>query len=119
MKMWRNAPVHIGLVILIALAAIFFIRQHGARGAASAATGMPEGHRLAEAWCASCHAIEPHGMAMPNQPPSFETIANQQGMTALSLNVFLKTSHKDMPNLIIAPDQADALVSYILSLKTN
>jgi hypothetical protein len=33
--------------------------------------------------------------------------------------VFLKTSHQNMPDLVIAPDQADALASYILSLKTN
>jgi hypothetical protein len=31
----------------------------------------------------------------------------------------LKTSHENMPNLIIAPEQGDALASYILSLKTN
>jgi len=50
---------------------------------------------------------------------SFEAIANRHGTTALSLKVFLKTSHENMPNLVIAPDQADALASYILSLKTN
>jgi hypothetical protein len=33
--------------------------------------------------------------------------------------VFLKSSHQNMPNLVIAPDQADALAGYILSLKTN
>jgi hypothetical protein len=33
--------------------------------------------------------------------------------------VFLKTNHANMPNLVIAPDQADALASYILSLNTH
>jgi hypothetical protein len=51
--------------------------------------------------------------------PSFEAIAKRNGTTALSLKVFLKTSHQNMPNLIIAPDQADALASYILSLRND
>jgi len=33
--------------------------------------------------------------------------------------VFFQTSHRSMPNLIIAPDQADDLVNYILSLKRD
>jgi len=31
--------------------------------------------------------------------------------------VFWKTSHQTMPNLVISPQQADALSSYILSLR--
>jgi hypothetical protein len=56
---------------------------------------------------------------MLDQAPGFEAIANRHGTTALSLKVFLKTSHQNMPNLVIAPDQADALANYILSLKTS
>ena len=74
---------------------------------------------LAEAWCETCHATEPHTAGMFDQAPSFEAIANRRGTTALSRKVFLKTSHANMPKLIIAPSQADALASYILSLKTN
>ena len=51
--------------------------------------------------------------------PSFEAIANPPGVTPLALKVFFRTSHKDMPNLVIGRDKADALVSYILSLKNN
>ncbi len=57
---------------------------------------------------------------MSDQAPGFAaSIANRYGTTALSLKVFLKTSHQNMPNLVIAPDQADALANYILSLKTQ
>lgn len=115
--MWRNAPLHIGLVILLALVAFFLIRVHSAAGATPAETSASEGHRLAEAWCQGCHAVEPHVLEMPNEPPSFRTIANQPGITPLALKVFFRTSHKDMPNLVIGPDEADALASYILSLK--
>jgi mono/diheme cytochrome c family protein len=78
-----------------------------------------EGYRLAEAWCKSCHAIDPHMAGILDHAPSFEVIANRHGTTELSLKVFLRTSHQDMPDLVIAPDQADALANYILSLKTN
>lgn len=117
--MWRNAPLHIGLVILIALAAFLFIRIHPAGGTTRAETSIAAGHRLAKAWCESCHAIRPHVLEMPGEPPSFQVIANQPGMTPLALKVFLRTSHKDMPNLVIAPDQAEALANYILSLKSK
>jgi len=117
--MWRNAHLHIGLVILIALAAFLFIRMRPAGGATAVETNISEVHRLARDWCERCHVIEPHMVAMPSPAPSFEAVANQPGITALALKVFFRTSHKDMPNLVIAPDQADALASYILSLKAN
>jgi len=56
---------------------------------------------------------------MFDSAPSFGAVANRHGTTALSLKVFLKTNHQNMPNLVIAPDQADALANYILSLRTN
>jgi hypothetical protein len=52
-------------------------------------------------------------------PPAFTDIANRPSTTALSLKVFFKTSHHRMPNLIITPEQADDLASYMLSLKRN
>jgi cytochrome c len=109
--------MHINLVMLIALAA--FIPVRDASGAKLVAHGALEGHRLAEAWCAQCHAIEPHMAGLFDQAPSFEAIANRHGTTMLSLKVFLRTSHRNMPNLVIAPEQADALANYILSLRAN
>lgn len=117
--MWRSAHLHIGLVLLLALAAFFFIRMRPAGGATVAETSASEGHRLAKEWCESCHAIEPHMVGMPGLPPSFEAVANSPGITPLSLKVFFRTSHKDMPNIVITPGQADALASYILSLKSK
>jgi len=37
--------------------------------------------------------------------------------TALSLKVFLRSSHNKMPNLIISDPDTDDLIAYILSLK--
>jgi len=118
-EMLRNTRIHIGLVVLIAVVSFFLMRGPVAGGAKRAAIGVSEGHRLAEAWCETCHAVEPHMVGMSNQAPSFEAIANRHGTTALSLKVFLKTSHENMPNLVITPDQANALANYILSLKSD
>ncbi|WP_027551251.1 cytochrome c [Bradyrhizobium sp. Cp5.3] len=117
--MSRSTRFAISLAILIALAALFLVRVYDANGSKLAAGSASEGYRLAEAWCKPCHAIEPHMAGMSDQAPGFAAIANRHGTTALSLKVFLKTSHQNMPNLVIAPDQADALANYILSLKAQ
>ena len=49
--------------------------------------------------------------------PSFLDVANMPSTTALSLKVFLRTSHKEMPNLIISETDTDDLIAYILNLK--
>ena len=112
--MWRSTRIHIGLDVVIAASFLLAVTD-----AAVAQDNASEGHRLAEAWCKACHAVEPHTPAISDRAPSFAAIANRRGTTELSLKVFLKTNHQNMPNLVIAPDQADALADYILSLKTN
>jgi cytochrome c len=119
--MSRSVRIYVGLGILIALSVLFLIGVvHTAAGASRAESRTAaEGHRLAQAWCQTCHAIEPHMTGLFDQAPSFQAVANRNGTTALSLKVFWKTSHQNMPNLVIAPDQADALATYILSLRGN
>jgi cytochrome c len=110
--------IHILLAVIVAIVALFFIRLHNASGVIfpeSAAAG----HRLADAWCKDCHAIEAATAGTANPAPDFAQIANKPSTTALSVKVFLQTSHPSMPNLVIAPDQADDLANYILSLKRD
>ena len=118
MKMSRNAWIHVSLAILIALAALFVVRLHNASGAKSSDSAA-SGHRLAAAWCKGCHAIDAASGGAASAAPDFAAIAGQPSTTELSLKVFLQTSHRSMPNLVITSDQADDLVSYILSLKRN
>src|SRR5471030_1224753 len=117
--MSRVSWIRVVTAVVVILAALLFIRPHNA----SAATLLPDsgspGHRLADAWCKQCHAIDAGTAGTANAAPDFAAIANQPSTTALSLKVFLKTSHRSMPNLVIAPEQADNLVDYILSLKRN
>lgn len=111
--MARRYLVHGIIVILVALAALVIIRMHSASGAMDTS----EGHRLAEAWCKTCHAIDIKTAGTANAAPDFAAIANLPSTTELALKVFLRSNHHSMPNLILSPDQADDLVTYILSLK--
>lgn len=111
--------ISIGIVILIALSLLFlFSVVHTAAGAPRPGSRtIAEGQRLAQAWCQSCHAVERRMTDFFDEAPSFQAIADRQGTTALSLKVFWRTSHRNMPNLVISPEQADALSAYILSLR--
>jgi len=111
--------IAIGLTVLIAGAALTLIRPHAARGAALGADSVASGHKLATAWCKGCHAIEPRTAGTPAAAPDFATVANQPSTTELALKVFLRTSHPSMPNLVLTPEQTDAIVTYILSLKRS
>jgi cytochrome c len=70
--------------------------------------------------CASCHAIQRGARTSPNsKAPTFDTIAAVPGMTALALGVALRTSHNEMPNIILDREQREDLIAYILSLQTR
>ena len=68
--------------------------------------------------CAECHTVEGEGSVSPNiKAPNFKAVADSPGMTARALVVWLQSSHHaTMPNLIIAPDDLDNVVAYIMSL---
>jgi mono/diheme cytochrome c family protein len=117
--MTRSTWLHIVIAIACAIAALLFVRIHNAGGAKLPSDSATTGHRLAEAWCQNCHAIEASIAGTRGGAPDFVAIANRSSTTALSLKVFFKTSHHRMPNLIIEPDQAEDLTNYILSLKRS
>jgi cytochrome c len=75
------------------------------------------GRRLAEAWCMECHAIGPKTVEGVRPGPDFAAVANRPSTTPLSLNVFLRSNHDNMPNFILTRAQADDIVAYILTLK--
>ena len=88
--------------------------------AASAQTpGNPQhGRVLAATLCADCHRTEPGPGSSPlNTAPPFASVAKTKGMNAMALNVWLVTSHPTMPNILLAPDTADDIIAYILTLR--
>jgi mono/diheme cytochrome c family protein len=106
----------ITLVLLIGAVSLS-IRLHPA-GAKALSEQTEAGHRLAAAWCQECHAIEA-GEVRDGKGPAFVRIAQMPSTTELSLNVFLRSNHANMPNFIIAPGDATEIVQYILSLKRD
>lgn len=117
--MSRSTWIHVAPTVMIALVTLFFIRPHDASAATLSEDSVAAGHRLADAWCKECHTIEATPALPAAAAPDFADIAGRPSTTALSLKVFLRTNHPSMPNIVIAPDQADDLVNYILSLKRN
>jgi mono/diheme cytochrome c family protein len=73
------------------------------------------GRNLASQWCTGCHAVEPKTVGL--FAADFAENAKLPSTTALSLKVFLRTSHRNMPNFILQPDEANDITAYILSLK--
>ncbi len=116
--MSRHAWIRILVGLAIALAALLLIRLHVANGAPPQEDASA-GRRLAEAWCSECHALETTGPGPFRRAPDFVEVANRTSTTELSLKVFFRTSHRSMPNIVIAPDQADDLAKFILGLKRN
>ena len=52
------------------------------------------------------------------QVPSFQEIADTEGMTPRALLVWLQTPHPNMPDFIIPPADMDNLIAYVMSLRT-
>jgi mono/diheme cytochrome c family protein len=79
---------------------------------------ISQGHQIARTECAECHRVEKDqrsrelSLAVP-----FQKIADNPIWTALSLRVFLRTPHKNMPNFILPEAETDNVIAYILSLK--
>jgi mono/diheme cytochrome c family protein len=76
------------------------------------------GRRLAEAQCGSCHAVGPGGPnARQGNAPPFAEVARMPSTAALALQVFLRSPHGGMPDLVLTPAQMDDLIAHILSLR--
>ena len=115
--MSRTNLIRLGLIGALVLALLLFLRMHGAAAQAQDVAGdAAAGRRLVAAWCSECHALV-SGTAAGKAGPDLTAVANMPSTTALSLRVFLQSSHPSMPNLIIGRAETDDLIAYILSLK--
>ena len=81
--------------------------------------GQPgRGLELARQLCAQCHAVEKGQARSPNvNAPRFQVIASVPGMTAIALAAALNTSHRTMPNIMLAADERADIIAHILDLK--
>ncbi len=103
---------------IITLAAQIAIASAAFQACAQEPGNPKSGLNYAEQVCAQCHAIRKGDNHSPNPlAPSFEAIANSSGVTGISLAVMLRSVHENMPNFVLAADERDNIIAYILSLK--
>lgn len=85
----------------------------------ASSTAASRGQAFAQATCAGCHAVDLQGRSSnPNAPP-FGHIANQEGVTAQTLTVWLRGAHnypREM-DFYLTDAEVDALVAHLLALK--
>ena len=94
-------------------ALIAFVSAHAQEAAAA-------GGRLAAEICAPCHDIGARAQDAPwskarGAAPSFRAIAHADGVNQRALSVFLRTPHATMPDIVLAPEEIEALAAYIMS----
>ncbi len=78
------------------------------------------GRAYAEANCAECHQTERGYFDSPNpEAPTFQDIADAEGMSAIALYPFFRTPHKDMPNFIVPPADIADLTAYLMSIRRH
>src|SRR5450755_2495467 len=75
------------------------------------------GQQIATKLCSSCHRVLPMTLSDKADPPSFQSIADLPSTTGISLNVFLHSNHRNMPDFMFTSAESDDLIAYILSLK--
>lgn len=105
------------IVVAVCIAALLLLRLHAASGATPGEEAAARGHTLAQAWCASCHAVEKFAIPLGQNAPAFTAIAAMKSTTPLAIKVFLQSSHEPMPNFILKKHDIDDLAAYIMSLK--
>ena len=104
-----RAATVLGLVLGMTLATFQPVSAQSPRG------NVESGRRYAINWCSGCHSVGPKTVGI--FAADFAEVAKLPSTTALSLKVFLRTSHHSMPNFILQPEEANDIVAYILSLK--
>jgi mono/diheme cytochrome c family protein len=97
---------------------LLFLGSSLAPAFAQSAVSGP-GAQLVQGDCASCHAVgaDPQAKSPDARAPRFIDVAAMPSTTELSIKVFLRSSHRNMPNLILTPEEIDAIASHILSLR--
>ena len=74
-----------------------------------------------EAACGGCHAVEPPFVSPNPAVPSFEAIANREGLTEETLGDWLANAHnypEDM-EFELTEDQVDQIAAYMVTLRKD
>ncbi|WP_036255747.1 c-type cytochrome [Methylocapsa acidiphila] len=88
--------------------------------AANAQEGNPAlGQRLAQEWCAKCHAIGLYGDSSLKEAPPFRELHKRYNVEDLaeSFAEGIMVGHPTMPQFRFDPDQIQNLISYLKTLE--
>lgn len=76
------------------------------------------GQHVAEKSCSECHQID--ARSFPEKPqmnaPSFVAIARMPSTNELAIKVFLRSSHRHMPDIILSREEINSVAAYIMGL---
>lgn len=77
------------------------------------------GYAFAKANCAGCHAITANAASPNPEAPPFDAVVNTKGLTARTLETFLRDSHNFPGQMAfeVDPAKVDDLTAYMLTLK--
>jgi mono/diheme cytochrome c family protein len=87
-------------------------------GAQTPVGDVAKGQLASQGYCGNCHAIvrsqsrSPHPGAKP-----FATIAQRPELSAMTLSVWLKSSHPNMPLLRLETETIEDIAAYLLTMK--
>lgn len=100
---------------LVALAALLV-----SPAAAQQRDDVSAGRALALQMCSGCHFVEAgQRVPMSVEAPPFPAIANDPATTDFRLRNFLRSPHPVMPMLILSPEETDAVIAFIMALKSR
>lgn len=100
----------------ISLAATAALAAQSPRLSPTAKRGLA----IAEARCATCHAVGRDAEQSPNPAaPPFELIANKPGVTRATLNTFLRDAHNypEVMRFKLGRRDTDRLAAYMMTLR--
>lgn len=80
---------------------------------------IASGKALAERICARCHAIGTEGESTHPDAPPFRTLHERYPVETLeeALTEGIVTGHPDMPEVSFEPDDAEAVIDYMISIQ--
>lgn len=79
----------------------------------------PDPPAFVEAACGGCHAVEPPFLSPNPHAPSFEAIANREGLTRDTLGAWLADAHnypEDM-DFDLEPEHVEQIAAYMVTLR--
>lgn len=105
---------------VVAAALSLFILAACATDVSEPATAAEtRGQTLAEAYCASCHAVGQSGESPAPEAPPFRRLSESYRVSALeeALAEGISVGHPAMPEFRFSPEDVDALVRYLQSIQ--